>query len=344
MPCSGWCLVSDSKYEANEDLRQVNEGIRQKQEGKREDQERHGEDSRQTAETGRVDAERDRVAAEELRAENDRIMVLDPDFRIKGVTDEWLAMVERDRSIIGMNVFEAFPDPDPNEPLENGGPREPGSARLRESLHYARDKCKPHEMELLEYPIQLADGTWETRFWRVTNIPVCDKDGNLDHIINKVTRVRDLEAFREAMRRERDTDISLAVRRLRTWQNVLYAFMGALVIAFGWHSDRQGDRLTRQSERIAQRAQEATQDSRAGCDRQNALRLNQALLIEAQIATTDATLSHSLNGLEKFRTQIEQQNQQRRELLSRTRKSVADHPVKGEPYMVDCASAFPQRP
>lgn len=103
--------------------------------------------------------------------------------------------------------------------------------------------------------------------------------------------------------------------------------------------DRSIGRVAKQAERLAEAVVHA---NREGCRRTNVLRENQARVIEAEMEQTATTLRGPLNGLERFRLQIEQGQDIRREALRRLRRSTGEHRTKGSPYKVDCATAYPE--
>lgn len=80
---------------------------------------------------------------------------------------------------------------------------------------------------------------------------------------------------------------------------------------------------------------------RAGCERMNVLRVNQARLLRDQIRQSEANLRGSLGPLERFRRQAEDAVEVRKAALGRLRESVKDHPVRGQPYKIDCSAAYP---
>ena len=82
---------------------------------------------------------------------------------------------------------------------------------------------------------------------------------------------------------------------------------------------------------------------RKDCERHNILRANQAFGLRTQIATTERSLKTpgGLNGLEKFREQIEEQLATRKRGLRQLLVSAADAPDPQDPYRVDCEHAHP---
>jgi PAS domain S-box-containing protein len=108
-------------------------------------------------------------------------IVLDTSFTIIAVSDKHceLTMSKRE-DIVGAALFEVFPDNPKNF-------RPEGVGNLRASLIRVLATRKPDKMEAFKFDIEqraAGTGSYEERFWEVTNTPVLDADGFVKWIIN----------------------------------------------------------------------------------------------------------------------------------------------------------------
>ena len=112
-----------------------------------------------------------------------------PRFTIVAVSDAYLRATlttrEGPRGIIGLGIFEAFPDPP-------GDAEATGVRNLRASLERAVASGVPDRMAVQAYPIPRPDGTWEERHWSPLNTPVrAAAAGPVTHLIHQVEDVTD---------------------------------------------------------------------------------------------------------------------------------------------------------
>jgi PAS domain S-box-containing protein len=110
-----------------------------------------------------------------------------PRFTIAAASDAYLraTLTTRDgpAGIVGLGLFEAFPDP-PDDPHATG------TRNLRASLLRAIAAGAPDAMAVQHYAIRRPDGTWEERHWRPLNTPVADPaTGQITHLIHRVEDV-----------------------------------------------------------------------------------------------------------------------------------------------------------
>lgn len=131
-------------------------------------------------------------------------LVLDPEFTIVAVSDDYLEATMTERgTILGKNIFTVFPD-NPDEPGASG------EANLRASLERVRSTCLADAMAVQKYDIRRpADvgGGFEERHWSPVNSPVVDAKGSLAYIIHRVEDVTDfVAAQRERRSRSELTD------------------------------------------------------------------------------------------------------------------------------------------
>lgn len=127
--------------------------------------------------------------------------------------------------------------------------------------------------------------------------------------------------------------LSEHVRRLRVEQRVIYTVVFAGLI-FGFS---QTEKHTDDIERVARAGVEASRD---GCERTNALRRNQVGVLRGNVSDRKRSL-RNLNGLERFREQLEEAVERDEMRLRRLRRSLAGLAVKDNPYKVDCERAYP---
>ena len=127
-----------------------------------------------------------------------------PRFTIVAVSDAYLRATltarEGPRGILGLGIFEAFPDPP-------GDAEATGVRNLRASLERAVASGAPDRMAVQAYPIPRPDGTWEERHWSPLNTPVrAAAAGPVTHLIHQVEDVTEsvrLAAAHERLRREK---------------------------------------------------------------------------------------------------------------------------------------------
>ncbi len=118
-------------------------------------------------------------------------LVLDPAFTILAQNiDHALATLSIAQNVIGMNLFEAFPDRD-----DSGAS---GIAAVRKSLITVLKTCKPDVMPIIRYDVRGARGPFEARYWKITNHPLLDSNGYVRWILNRAEDVTELVALRTA--------------------------------------------------------------------------------------------------------------------------------------------------
>jgi PAS domain S-box-containing protein len=127
-------------------------------------------------------------------------LLLDPDLRIVGVTDAYLAatMTVRD-DILGRGLFEMFPD-NPDDPAADG------VRNLRTSLAQVLSTKRPHRMALQKYDIRRPErdgGGFEERYWSPLNSPVLSPDGEVEYIVHWVEDVTEFVRLKQEMQREK---------------------------------------------------------------------------------------------------------------------------------------------
>src|ERR1700722_11993794 len=113
-------------------------------------------------------------------ASADGVMLLDPDFRIRGVNAayETISMRRRD-DMLGELVFDLFPD-DPDDPQASG------SAQLQASLESAMRQRGSDAMPIVRYDIvdPRDPGVFLPKLWTWTNTSVDDGDEQIGVLLH----------------------------------------------------------------------------------------------------------------------------------------------------------------
>lgn len=126
-------------------------------------------------------------------------LVLTPDLRIVAVSDQYLeATMRRREDLVGLHLFEAFPD-NPDDPNATG------EKNLSASLARVLKNRVADRMADQKYDIQRPDaegGGFEERYWSPLNSPVLGPDGEVTYILHRVediTRRKKAEAAAERL-------------------------------------------------------------------------------------------------------------------------------------------------
>jgi PAS domain-containing protein len=125
-------------------------------------------------------------------------LLLAPDLRIVGASDDYLAATITQRAtIVGQFIFDAFPD-NPETPEANG------VANVRASLEQVLATKQPHTMAPQHYdvPNPAQPGQFVERHWLPLHTPVLDATGQVQFIIQSV---QDVTANRLAERQLRES-------------------------------------------------------------------------------------------------------------------------------------------
>ena len=135
-------------------------------------------------------------------------LILDPELRIVGASDAYLAatMTNRDE-IVGRDIFEVFPD-NPDDSTATG------VGNLRDSLERVRASGAPDTMAVQQYDIRRPDsegGGFETRWWSPINSPVL-VDGTVSYIIHRVEDVTEFVRLKRLRAEEQELTTELQLR------------------------------------------------------------------------------------------------------------------------------------
>lgn len=116
-----------------------------------------------------------------------KVVVLRPDsYLIVAVTDAYLeATLTHEDDLVGKTLFEIFPDTRKDKQAEAMG-------NLQASFQRVRALKTTDIMGVQCYPIRLADGTVEDRFWSPVNSPVLNDAGYVEFIMHRVEDVTGL--------------------------------------------------------------------------------------------------------------------------------------------------------
>lgn len=110
-------------------------------------------------------------------------LVLRPDLTIAAVSDEYLRATMTERSIIGRQVFEVFPD-NPADPSPTG------VRNLSASFERVLGGHVAHAMAVQKYDIRRpTGGGFEERYWSPVNSPVFGIGGRVAYLIHRVEDV-----------------------------------------------------------------------------------------------------------------------------------------------------------
>ena len=134
------------------------------------------------------------------------LLILTPEFEIIHASNRYLEATMADkRSIVGKNIFEAFPD-NPDDPQANG------VRNLKASLKEVLRTGELQKMPTQKYDVPHPDGTFQEKFWKVVNAPVIGEDQQIEHIIHSVTDVTD------QVKTEAALELAVGAAKLGTWE------------------------------------------------------------------------------------------------------------------------------
>jgi len=226
-------------------------------------------------------------------------VVLDPDFRIVAVTNEYLAATLTVREqITGHHLFDVFPD-NPDDPEATG------TRNLRASLETVLRTRAPHTMAVQKYDIRRPEsegGGFEERYWKPVNTPVL-AGGAVVYIIHAVEDVTDLVRLEllkgenaselqsmKAAERAKDEFIAIISHELRTPMTSILGWTRMLALG-GLDEQTRGDALEaieRSTLAQAKLIEDLLDESRIASGK---LRLDMRALDLAAIVTSAASMA-----------------------------------------------------
>jgi PAS domain S-box-containing protein len=105
-------------------------------------------------------------------------VVVDPAGVVVAATDSFLASTGTTRErLLGMDIVEAFPD-NPDDPEANG------TVVLRNGIDSVVESGESAEIPPVRYDMEQADGSFETRYWKPTFIPVFATDARVEFVLH----------------------------------------------------------------------------------------------------------------------------------------------------------------
>ncbi|WP_418317806.1 PAS domain-containing protein [Piscinibacter sakaiensis] len=116
-------------------------------------------------------------------------VVLDRELRIVGVNRAYLSVTGRNaESLLGVKLLDAFPsDPD-----------SPSGRQLRQSFERVLNERSVSHIARIHYPITGPDGAVEDRYWSTTHVPVLDRQGEVELILQHTVDITELVQLRES--------------------------------------------------------------------------------------------------------------------------------------------------
>ena len=118
-------------------------------------------------------------------------LILDPGFTILAQNAEHaVATLSNGKNVIGKNLFAAFPD-NPNQCGADG------ISNVRPSLLKVLKTGQPDAMPVVRYDVKAVRGSYEERYWQITNTPILGEDGYVRWIINRAEDVTELVGLRD---------------------------------------------------------------------------------------------------------------------------------------------------
>lgn len=116
----------------------------------------------------------------------DQCLLLTPDFTMIAATKSYYKITHTTpEQLLDKNVFDVFPE---NEETK----KHDGAKTLSHSLNKVLDTKRRHVMPTIRYDLKTADGKFVQRWWRVTNSPILDEDGNVAYIHNSVEDISNI--------------------------------------------------------------------------------------------------------------------------------------------------------
>lgn len=106
-----------------------------------------------------------------------------PHYTILGITDSYLRITGKSREeVLGRGLFEVFPS-NPNDPSDTG------EKDLRVSFDQVLATKTSQQLPTQRYDTLSDAGTFEVRYWNVSNTPVINKHGAVKYIVNSAFEI-----------------------------------------------------------------------------------------------------------------------------------------------------------
>ncbi|GAA1468983.1 PAS domain-containing protein [Microbacterium thalassium] len=105
-------------------------------------------------------------------------VVVDPAGVIVAATDSFLAATGATRErVLGIDITVAFPD-NPDDPDANG------TTVLRNAINGVVSSGEDAEIPPQRYDMEQPDGSFDTRYWKPTFLPVFAADGSVEFVLH----------------------------------------------------------------------------------------------------------------------------------------------------------------
>lgn len=105
-------------------------------------------------------------------------VVVDRARVIVAATDSFLASTGSSRErILGVDIVSAFPD-NPDDPEANG------TTVLRNAISSVVETGEEAAVQPVRYDMEEADGSFETRYWQPSFLPVFSADGRVEFVLH----------------------------------------------------------------------------------------------------------------------------------------------------------------
>lgn len=112
-------------------------------------------------------------------------VVVDPARTVVAATDSFLAATGASRErILGTDILVAFPD-NPDDPDANG------TTVLRTAIEGVVATAEAGEIAPQRYDMEQPDGSFQTRYWKPTFLPVFGPDGAVEFVLHGADDVTD---------------------------------------------------------------------------------------------------------------------------------------------------------
>ena len=156
-------------------------------------------------------------------------VVTTPQMIIVSANSAYLRLAGRSAAeILGRNIFDAFPS-NPHDPHADG------AANLRASLLRVCATGRADKMELQRYDVATQENgsDFQTRYWKIQNMPVPDADGAVAWIMHTVEELTDFYLPRKNTLRDVLANLAEALRDLKGEGEIGHAASAILGQALG---------------------------------------------------------------------------------------------------------------
>jgi len=156
-------------------------------------------------------------------------VVMTPQMIIVSANSAYLRLAGRSAAeILGRNIFDAFPS-NPHDPHADG------AANLRASLLRVCATGRADKMELQRYDVATQENgsDFQTRYWKIQNMPVPDADGAVAWIMHTVEELTDFYLPRKNTLRDVLASLAESLRDLKSESEIGHAASAILGQALG---------------------------------------------------------------------------------------------------------------